>query len=106
MKWIVCDIDGCISPEESIAWDLELFKRFARISQDASAGRSGPAPLILCSGRPQPYVEVLMKILDIRASAICENGAILYSLSNNWARYGPGVTEEKIQGLRAVRSFC
>lgn len=105
VKWIICDIDGCISPEESIPWDLELFWRFARLSQDASAGRNALPPLILCSGRPQPYVEVLMKILDIRAPAICENGAILYSLSSNWARYGPGVTEEKIQGLRAVRSF-
>ena len=105
VKWIICDIDGCISPEESIPWDLEPFWQFARISQEASAGRNTLAPLALCSGRPQPYVEVLMKILDIRAPAICENGAVLYSLSNNWARYGPGVTEQKIQGLRAVRTF-
>jgi hydroxymethylpyrimidine pyrophosphatase-like HAD family hydrolase len=46
-----------------------------------------------------------MKILDVRAPAVCENGAVIYSLEGNLARYGPGVTEEKLLGLRAVRAF-
>ena len=105
IKWIIADIDGCLSPEESIPWDLELFLKLARVSRDASDGRGALAPLTLCTGRPQPYVEVLMKLLDIRAPVICENGAVLYSLHDNWARYGPGVTDEKVLGLRAVRAF-
>ncbi|HOF39864.1 MAG TPA: HAD hydrolase family protein [Candidatus Hydrogenedentes bacterium] len=105
VKWIVTDLDGCVSPEESVAWDLGPFVEFARLSRAASAGESTLAPLTLCTGRPQPYVEVLMKILDIRAPAICENGAVLYSLHDNWARFGPGVTSEKTHRLRAVRDF-
>jgi len=105
VKWIITDIDGCISPEESIPWDLDLFHRFAQISQDAARGRSDVAPITLCTGRPQPYVEVLLKVLGIRAPAICENGAVLYSIADNRSRFGPGVTEEKILGLRAVRAF-
>ncbi len=105
VKWIITDLDGCVSPEESIPWDLDLFFEFARLSRAASAGESSLAPLTLCTGRPQPYAEVLMKLLDIRAPVICENGAVLYSLHDNWARVGPGVTPEKIQGLRAVRNF-
>lgn len=105
LKLIVTDIDGCISPEESVPWDLDLFWRFARLSRDASAGRGPNPPIALCTGRPQPYPEVLMKILDTRAPAICENGAVLYTLHDNTSRYGPGVTEEKIFGLRAVRAF-
>lgn len=104
-KWIIADVDGCISPEESVAWDLELFGRFARLCRDASAGRGALPPLTLCTGRPQPYVEALMKILDVRAPAICENGAVFYTIHDNRSRYGPGVTTEKIRGLRQVRAF-
>jgi len=105
VEWIITDLDGCVSPEESVPWDLGLFFEFARLSRAASAGETSLAPLTLCTGRPQPYAEVLMKILDIRAPVICENGAVLYSLHDNWARVGPGVTAEKIQALRAVRTF-
>ncbi|MDQ1257420.1 MAG: hypothetical protein QG656_2024 [Candidatus Hydrogenedentes bacterium] len=105
IKWIITDIDGCISPEESIPWDLDRFAEFARRSREASAGRGLLAPMTLCTGRPQPYAEVLMKILDIRAPAICENGVFLYSLHDNRSRFGPGVTEAKILGIRAVRNF-
>lgn len=105
VKWIITDIDGCLTPEESIPWDLYPLWQLARLSRLASNGRGSLAPLALCTGRPQPYAEVLMKLLDIRAPAICENGAVLYSLHDNWARYGPGVTKDKLLGLRAVRTF-
>lgn len=104
-KYIISDIDGCISPEESVAWDMVKFLELARLVQAANAGRSSLAPVTFCTGRPQPYVEALMKILDVRAPAICENGAVFYTLHNNTASYAPGVTKEKIAGLRAVRRF-
>ncbi|HNR34519.1 MAG TPA: HAD hydrolase family protein [Candidatus Hydrogenedentes bacterium] len=102
---IITDIDGCISPEESIPWNLDLFVRFARICREANAGTGSIAPITLCTGRPQPYAEALAKILGIHAPIICENGAVLYTLDDNRSRFGPGVTEEKILGLRAVREF-
>ncbi|MCL5269377.1 MAG: HAD-IIB family hydrolase [bacterium] len=105
VRWIIADVDGCLTPEESIPWDLERFVELARLTRAAAAGRGTLAPVTLCTGRPQPYVEVLMKLLDLRAPCICENGAVFYTLHDNTARYGPGVSEEKILGLRAVRAF-
>ncbi|MCX5757352.1 MAG: HAD hydrolase family protein [Candidatus Hydrogenedentes bacterium] len=105
VRWIITDIDGCISPEESIPWNLDLFGRFARICREANAGNGSVAPITLCTGRPQPYAEVLAKILGVHAPIICENGAVLYTLDDNHSRYGPGVTEEKVLGIRAVREF-
>ena len=105
IKWIISDIDGCLSPDESVPWDLERFWDLARLVRAASAGQNTLAPMTLCTGRPQPYVEVLMKILDLRAPAICENGAVIYTLHDNHARFGPGVNEEKILGLRQVRGY-
>ncbi|MFP4500921.1 MAG: HAD family hydrolase [Candidatus Hydrogenedentota bacterium] len=102
---IISDIDGCLSPEASIAWDMTAFDAFLARVRPAQTGNSPLAPFTLCTGRPQPYVEVLAKLLDIRAPIICENGAVIYSLHDNWSRYGPGVTEEKIAGLRAIRGF-
>jgi len=105
IKWIITDIDGCISPEESVPWDLDAFAQLVRYSREAYAGLNGRPRITLCTGRPQPYVEVLMKLLDIQAPAICESGAVLYTLHDNRAAYGPGVTPEKLAGLRAVRAF-
>lgn len=104
-RWIITDIDGCISPEESVAWEMDEFLTLARRIQDANTGRSTLAPVTFCTGRPQPYVEVLMKLLGVHAPAICENGAVFYTLHNNTARYAPGVTKEKISGLRALRRY-
>ncbi|GMW01249.1 MAG: hypothetical protein AMXMBFR84_23860 [Candidatus Hydrogenedentota bacterium] len=105
VKWIITDLDGCLNPEESVPWNGDLFGEFSALARNAAAGLGSIAPLTICTGRPQPYVEVLMKIFDIRVPAICENGAVLYSLHDNRAWFGPGVTEEKIEGVRAVRSF-
>ena len=46
-----------------------------------------------------------MKVLDIRYPVVCENGAVLYELKTNRAWYAPGVTTDKIHGLRALRCF-
>jgi len=104
-KWIVSDIDGCLSPETSEAWDWEHFKCLVQFFQTRRKATPYPVPLILSTGRPQPYVEVWAKILDLRAPLVCENGAVIYTLSDNTSRFGPGVTQEKIQGLRNVRNF-
>ncbi|HDP34324.1 MAG TPA: hypothetical protein ENN29_04350 [Candidatus Hydrogenedentes bacterium] len=105
IQLILADIDGCISPEESRAWDGPLFERFAQMSRDASAGAIKLPPLTLCTGRPQPYVEALMKILDIRFPAICEAGAVVYSLEDNCSRFAPEITQDMILGLHRLRDY-
>jgi HAD superfamily hydrolase (TIGR01484 family) len=104
-KLIIADVDGCLVPETSAAWDFEPLAQLVRLIRAANAGESQLPPLTLCTGRPQPYVEALMKVLDIRVPAICESGAILYSLSDNRARYGPKVTPSKVEGLRDLRRW-
>ncbi len=105
VKWIITDVDGCISPEESVAWNGPAYTQLIQTICDANAGRSSLAPITLCTGRPQPYVEVLMKLFDVRVPAICENGAVLYSLSDNTARFDSQITETMLIGLRALRAF-
>ncbi len=104
-QWIVSDIDGCLTPETSEPWDWEYFKQLVQFFKTRKKTGLYPVPLILSTGRPQPYVEVWAKILDLYAPLVCENGAVIYTLSDNISQFGPGVTPEKIQGLRNVRTF-
>ena len=104
-RWIVSDIDGCLTPETSEAWNWNTFKQLAEFFHKRKRNGSYPVPLILCTGRPQPYVEVWAKIFDLQAPLVCENGAVIYTLKDNVSRFGPGVTPEKIQGLRNLRLF-
>lgn len=46
-----------------------------------------------------------MKILDIRYPAICEAGAVLYSLSDNRSRLAPAITPARIRGLHILRDY-
>lgn len=105
MRWIIADVDGCLTPEESVVWDLARLTRLAELTRAAADGTGPLPPITLCTGRPQPYVEVLAKILDVRAPATCENGAVFYTLADNRAWYADGVTPERLKGLRAVRAF-
>ena len=113
---IVSDVDGCLTPEESAGWDHRMFAALvSRVrgerapDQDDGRDRGGairPAgrlPLTLCTGRPQPYVEALLKILDIDLPAVCENGAVIYRLSTNESVYGPGVTPDGLREIGEVR---
>lgn len=100
-RLIVSDVDGCLAPEESAAWD---FAAFARLAERVRA-LGDDVSFTLCTGRPQPYVEALMKLLDVRIPAICESGAVLYSLRDNRSVYGPGVTEAKLDELYEIRHF-
>ena len=102
---IITDVDGCLTSEGSVPFDPEALSRLGHLMREASDGRGALPPMTLCTGRPQPYVEALMKMLGIRLPAICENGAVIYTLDDNRARFGPGVTEEKVLGLRTVRAF-
>ncbi len=104
-RWIVSDIDGCLTPETSKAWDWDTFKRLTEFFKNRKGQGAYPVPLILCTGRPQPYVEVWAKIFDLRAPLVCENGAVIYTLEDNTSRFGPGVTPDKIKGLRNLRLF-
>lgn len=74
IRLLVVDIDGCLVPVEHAAYDLARLARLAELNR-RSSDDPGVPPLTILSGRPHPYVDALMQILDIRLPAIFENGA-------------------------------
>jgi HAD superfamily hydrolase (TIGR01484 family) len=77
IRLIVFDIDGVISPGEAAALDLDLLERLAGMNRRARADSTRPA-VTLCTGRPAPYVEVMLQAIDGHLPGIFENGTGLY----------------------------
>lgn len=77
IKLLLFDVDGVLTEGEARKLDLDLFKMLARLNERSRQDSSFPAAT-LCTGRPAPYVEVLLQAIDGYLPAIFENGAGLY----------------------------
>lgn len=74
---IVLDIDGVMTEGESAALDLDFLSRLAKMNRAARSDASLPA-VTLCTGRPAPYLELMLQAIDGHLPGIFENGAGLY----------------------------
>ena len=77
IRLLLLDIDGVLTEGEARALDLDLLAHLAKMNRAARADPSRPA-VSLCTGRPAPYVEVLLQAIDGHLPAIFENGCGLY----------------------------
>jgi hydroxymethylpyrimidine pyrophosphatase-like HAD family hydrolase len=77
IKLIVFDIDGVLTEGETQSLDLGLLGELQAMNQDARRDTRLPA-VTLCSGRPAPYVELMLQAIDGHLPAVYENGAGLY----------------------------
>lgn len=78
IQLIVLDIDGVLTEGEGQPLDLELLATLRSMNQAARTDPSRPA-VTLCSGRPAPYVEVMLQAIDAHLPGVFENGAGLYT---------------------------
>ena len=78
IRLLVFDIDGVLTDGEGQPLDLELMGQLARLNQAARQDPSRPA-VTLCTGRPGPYVEIMLQAIGGHLPAIYENGAGLYT---------------------------
>ena len=107
IRLIVTDVDGCLTEERVAPYDLELLMKIRSYNSQASEANSDIPRLTLCTGRPQPYVEALVKSLAIPLPAICENGGMIYQLEGNRYIFSNKITPEwrdKLDELRAAIS--
>lgn len=77
IKLLLFDVDGVLTDGEARKLDLPLFEMLALMNGRARQDPTLPA-VTLCTGRPAPYVEVLLQAMDGHLPAIFENGAGLY----------------------------
>jgi HAD superfamily hydrolase (TIGR01484 family) len=77
LRLIVVDVDGCLTRGEAQPLDFRVLERVAEFNARAQANPAVPA-VTLCTGRQEPYVEVLMQAIGAFWPGIYENGGGLY----------------------------
>ena len=77
IRLLVFDIDGVLTEGEAQALDLALLAQLAQMNRAARKNPALPA-VTLCTGRPAPYVEVMLQAIDGHLPGVFENGAGLY----------------------------
>jgi HAD superfamily hydrolase (TIGR01484 family) len=77
VRLAVVDIDGCLTPGEAGGWNWEALRAIYSLNRRARHGDAVPA-VTLCTGRQEPYVEVLMQAIGAYLPGIYENGCGLY----------------------------
>lgn len=99
---IVLDIDGVVTEGESAALDLDFLGRLAAMNRRARRDPGLP-PVTLCTGRPAPYLELMLQAIDSQLPGIFENGAGLYYPENYRFVAHPLVEDDdairEVQGL-------
>ena len=77
MRLVVIDVDGCLTPGEGQPWNFEALKYIAQLNRRAKKDATRLA-VTLCTGRQEPYVEVMMQAIDAHLPGVYENGGGLY----------------------------
>lgn len=102
---IICDIDGCLSPETSEPFDVESLAAIAEHNRRAERDRDRPA-LTLCSGRPQPFAEGMARLLhNTVLPIIAENGVWLWDPATNEFLMDPAITGAHRGAVREAEAW-
>lgn len=94
---VICDIDGCLSPEDTSPMDVASLARIAEHNRQSLELRDRPL-LTVCSGRPIAFVEAMCRLLqNDLLPCIGENGVWLFDPAANWFEMDPRITPEHLE---------
>lgn len=97
---MICDIDGCLTPEASRPIDTDALTIIRRHNEAAQTLSDRPI-VTLCSGRPQPFVEAICRAIGNETlPCIAENGVWLWHLRTNSYEMDPAITNAHLDIVR------
>jgi HAD superfamily hydrolase (TIGR01484 family) len=99
----VIDVDGCLTPGEAGDWNWDALQAIHKMNCQARQGLAAPA-ITLCTGRQEPYVEVLMQAIGGYLPCIYENGCGLYFPEEHRFVEHPSVTPSVRQALAVAKT--
>lgn len=103
IRLVVADVDGCLTPGEGGVWDWEALRAMQEINVRARRGDAVPA-ITLCTGRQEPYVEVMMQAIGGYVPCIYENGGGLYLPGSYRFLEHPAITPHVRAALTGARA--
>lgn len=96
---VICDIDGCLSPESHTSINDSALSRIAEHNRKAVALSDRPI-VTLCSGRPISFVEAMCRFIhNTKIPCIGENGVWLYDPAVNVFEMDPAITNEHLEAV-------
>lgn len=102
---VICDIDGCMSPESHALINLPGLSQVAEHNRKAIAQKDRPL-VTLCSGRPIGFVECMCRLLqNSLVPCIGENGVWLWNPSDNVFECDPTITDEHFEMVHEARKL-
>jgi hypothetical protein len=102
IRLVVVDIDGCLTPGEGSAAPLDVLREIQDINARSRTDPAVPS-VTLCTGRQQPFVELMCQLIGAYRPAIFENGAGLYDPEVYEFLAHPQITPDMIQSLHSLK---
>jgi hydroxymethylpyrimidine pyrophosphatase-like HAD family hydrolase len=102
---VICDIDGCLSPESHAPINISRLAKLAEHNRFANQDRDRPI-VTLCSGRPIGFVECLCRLIhNTLIPCIGENGVWLWRPADNSFECDPAITDEHLEVVHEARKL-
>ncbi|MDX2116974.1 MAG: HAD hydrolase family protein [Planctomycetota bacterium] len=102
---VICDIDGCLAPESTAPMDAPALARIAEYNTLAQTRRDRPV-VTLCSGRPQPFVEALCRLLqNTTVPCVAENGVWLFDPRDSRFLIDPAITDAHLDAVEEAEHW-
>lgn len=102
---VICDIDGCLSPESHDPINISRLSKLAEHNRMAIRDRDRPV-VTLCSGRPIGFVECLCRLIhNTLIPCIGENGVWLWRPTDNSFECDPAITDEHLEVVHEARKL-
>jgi hydroxymethylpyrimidine pyrophosphatase-like HAD family hydrolase len=100
---VICDIDGCLTPETSEPFDLVKLQHVAAYNRRALETGDGP-PITVCTGRPEPFTEAMCRLIGNRQiPGIAENGVWLYFPGTNEYVRDPAIGPTHLEAVHEAQ---
>lgn len=79
IRLLVTDIDGCVTPGEGHPLSFEVLQTLTMYNRQAQERVPHIPAITLCTGRPAPYVELMVQAIGGFLPALYEHGAGMYN---------------------------
>jgi HAD superfamily hydrolase (TIGR01484 family) len=104
IRLVLLDIDGCLTLGEASPLNFPFFQKLQELNRCAAEDPAVPG-LTLCSGRAEPYVELLTQAIGGYLPAIWENGAGLFIPAEYRFALNPMLHAGRLEAFEQARRF-
>lgn len=103
---LICDIDGCLCPEDNSPMDTHTLARIADYNLTAARDHDRPQ-ITLCSGRPVTAVEMMTRIIaNDTIPCVAEMGVWIFDPASGRFDMDPAITDDHKQAVRDAQRWA